>query len=228
MLLEKAREKSNNSHPQLKCPPVLRPPASTDHANDTSTSSRTIGCDWSNVVGGGCHCPALPISHPCGSCGRKTHHMCHVEYETKRGSGDEGLQVRCSHCVSGIIRCSANASRPVIAAAAGRPKGTTIAAREEQEKKKAQMTDYLAQATKDAQDESPNGRMPHGTYERLHQEALKHFQLEGTDVHVSYNTIKQRIKRGNLTVTSMGPKSPLEPIEPLLVARRIGIVRLDR
>ena len=64
MLLEKAREKSNDTHPQLKSPPVLQPPvpqppvlhppASTDHAGETSTSTRTIGCDWRDVVGGGC------------------------------------------------------------------------------------------------------------------------------------------------------------------------------
>ena len=198
-----------------------------------------IGCDWRDVDGGGCHDPNLPLACKCGGCGRLTHHVCQVEYESKRGDTDDGhSRVRCSHCVDTVVRIqpedssgearasvtstislarTTSTSKSLNSGRGGRPKGKA-SDRDALKRKKAEMTNYLAAAVKDAQKKAPNGVLPKGTFPQLHQKALEKFGLKNTDVQVKSDTIRKRISRGKLTVTSMGPTSPMAEVEHFLKA----------
>jgi hypothetical protein len=70
---------------------------------------------------------------------------------------------------------------------------------EDLERKKADMTNHLAAAVKEARGKAPNGVLPQGMYRELHQKALEEFGLQNTNVKVKYDTIRQRISRGNIT-----------------------------
>ena len=78
-------------------------------------------------------------------------------------------------------------------------KGKTSDRDEELERKKADMTNHLAAAVKEARGKAPNGVLPQGMYRKLHQKALEEFGLQNTNVKVKYDTIRQRISRGNIT-----------------------------
>jgi hypothetical protein len=79
------------------------------------------------------------------------------------------------------------------------PKGKTSDRDEELERKKADMTNHLAAAVKGTRGKAPNGVLPQGMYRELHQKALEEFGLQNTNVKVKYDTIRQRISRGNIT-----------------------------
>ena len=226
--------------------------STSTHAAPSNNSSQTtsnaqasvpvcvpIGCDWRDVDGGGCHFPNLALACKCGICDRMTHHVCQVEYESKRGDMDDGhSRVRCSHCVNTVVRIqpedssgearasvtptislarTTSSSKSLNSGRGGRPKGKA-SDRDALKRKKAEMTNHLAAAVKEAQKKAPNGVLPKGTYPQLHQKALEESGLKNTDVQVKYDTIRRRISRGKPLVTSMGPTSPLAEVEHFLKA----------
>ena len=247
MQCEMFSQRSTSSNPSRSaeiCPPCIGASAdSSSPTADSTTASKSaptadecVGCDWNDVVGGGCVRVGEPMTCACGICNRKTHHLCQVKYEEKLDDSRE-LQVRCSHCFEPGVTRRNNSSHPIaclpqqssdttsnetgpvvvnpLRKKGGRPKGVTKAGQKEKERKKALMTNHLATIVKAAQEDA-GGQLKYGTYPKLHQAAQKHFGLE--DVVIPYETIKKRIQRGNPVVSSMGPKHrPLEKLEPFIL-----------
>lgn len=221
--------------------------STTRSAMDNATSppvqhpnvDMSVGCDWRDVVDGGCKQPNDPTVSICGLCKKNTHHLCHLNYQQKCGVDEETLQVRCSNCILPVVvrhgsssntipsppqqqseTSSSSESNPATShqrKKGGRPKGVTIAGEEKRAKTIALMTDYLAAKVKAAKQESADGKLRQGMYSKLHQETLEHFEMQDQGVEILYDTIKHRIQRGNTAVPSMGPQSPLARLEPFLV-----------
>ena len=97
----------------------------------------------------------------------------------------------------------------------GRPKGSTNQAKEDLARRKVLATDLIARKYKEAQDVNPGKQLPRKTYERIHNEALAVHSLQ--NFSVKKNTIDKRIKRNSLVTRRMGPVSPVDEMEPILL-----------
>jgi len=101
----------------------------------------------------------------------------------------------------------------------GRPKGTTDAAKEEAKKNKDNATTCCAEEHMHLMLQAKNENLPHlpkGTMKSIIETARKKHNLPD-EVKLSANTMRSRIKRGNLDGQI---QSPMAPMEDALVAQQ--------
>jgi len=110
----------------------------------------------------------------------------------------------------------------------GRPKGSTKAAKKEKEERKKNATHWAVERLKVlAADETKidsTGKWKHGVLTSLANEAKKQFNIDA-DVEIKPDTIRKRYDRKS-NRSSKGPKSIMDPLEPLLVTLCIAMQRI--
>lgn len=100
----------------------------------------------------------------------------------------------------------------------GRPKGSIYEAKYSLEKRKVDATNMIAEEFLLARQSVQKGkRLQKGTYNDIHDRVVELFNLNNIRFKVDQKTIKKRMTRKSVTVTSLDHPSPITDMEPIIL-----------